>query len=804
MDIEKVLSEMTLEEKAVFCSGKSFWSSAQSVRHDIKSINFSDGPHGLRKQGSNADNLGLSKSIKATCFPTGSCIASSFDRKLLRQYGKSLGEQCQAEDVQVILGPAVNIKRSPLCGRNFEYFSEDPYLAGEMAANYIKGVQSQGVGVSMKHFAVNNQEKRRMTVSAELSERAFREIYLRAFEKAVKNAKPWTLMCSYNKINGVYSSENKYLLEDILRDEWGFDGAVISDWGAANDRAVGVKNGLDIEMPSSGLVNTKKIIEAVLNGKLKEEDLNKAVRRVLKLIDKALNGKKEDVEYDRVDHLKRAIKFAKESMVLLKNDGVLPLDKEKSIAVIGAFAKEPRYQGSGSSRINSYKTISFLDALYDHKNFTFSKGYNTDKDETDKALLGDAVRKAQKADVAVIFAGLTDSFESEGFDRLNLEMPSCQNELIEKICEVQENVVVVLHNGSPVAMPWINKVSAVLECYLAGDGVGIAQKHILFGKTSPSGKLAETFPIDTDDVSCKNQFPGGQKTVEYREDIFVGYRYFDKKNVDVLFPFGHGLSYTQFAYSSLKLNKRVFRSGEIVTASFKIKNVGSFDGAEVCQVYVKPEQLNVYKAEKELKGFDKIFLKVGEEKEVQIELSDDAFNHFDVASNSFKIEEGKYTIQIGASSKDIKLEKSLDVKGETFEKAAIPEKYYNGDVKYASKEEFEELLGRELPEADFSDDKITINDTIERAQNGKWGHKLSKLIDGVTSLMSSTSMGDGSMIKNVVFETPISKFVTMTEGKFSEKSAESLVNILNGEEVPKNFGKILQGVPEMIYKFIKK
>ena len=803
MNIDKIISEMTLEEKAALCSGKNFWEGAEVERLGLKSVFYSDGPHGLRKQNASGDNLGLSKSIKATCFPTASCIASSFDRKLLRQYGKSLGEQCVAENVDVILGPGVNIKRSPLCGRNFEYFSEDPYLTGEIASNFIKGVQSQKIGVSMKHFAVNNQEKRRMTISSEVDERAFREIYLSAFEKAVKEQQPYTIMCSYNKINGTLSSENELLLNKILRDEWGFDGVVVSDWGATNDRVQGIKAGLDVEMPGSGCVNTSKIIAAVKDGTLDENDLDKVVRRIVALIEKVKAPKNDNVVYDRNEHLKRAIKFAKESIVLLKNDSVLPLNKDKKIAVIGEFASKPRYQGSGSSRINSYKTISFLESLHDNDNYTYSQGYNTKRDVVDEALEAEAIYNAKNSDVAVVFAGLTDSFESEGFDRTSLEMPSCQNRLIEKICEVQENVVVVLHNGSPITMPWLDKVSAVVECYLAGDGVGIAQKHILFGKTNPSGKLAETFPKSLDDVSCKNNFPGNRNTVEYRESIYVGYRYYDKNDVDVLFPFGFGLSYTEFEYSSIKLNKKTKQNGQSITLSFKIKNIGNYDGAEVAQIYVRPTESKVFKAEKELKGFEKVFLKKGEEKEVQIVLSDRDFSHYDVASSDWKIESGKYNILVGSSSRDIRLEKMIEVKGDEIEALDVPECYMTGKVQDTSKENFEKLLGRQLPDPNPEFDKITINDTIECASNSKWGKRVIKLINAITSTMTSTSMGDGSMLSNVIFETPISKFVTMTSGNFTEDSANKLVNILNDDDVSKNFLGILKGLPKMLIDFIR-
>ena len=805
MDIEKIISKLSLEEKASLCSGKGFWNTKTIERLGIAPIMVSDGPHGLRKQEAGEDNLGLGDSIKAVCFPTASCIASSFDREMIFDYGKSLGQQCQGENVNVILGPAVNIKRSPLCGRNFEYFSEDPYLTGEIAANYINGVQSQGVGTSIKHFAANNQEKRRMSVSSEVDERAFREIYLYSFEKAVKESQPWTVMCSYNKINGTYASENNRLLNQILRDEWGFDGLVVSDWGAVSDRVKGIESGLDLEMPSSGNYNTDKIVKAVKNGKLSEEKLNTAVRNVLNLVDKALENNKERQIFDRNHHLKKAIEYAEKSMVLLKNNGVLPLKKDKKIAFIGAFAKTPRYQGSGSSRINSFRTISALDAVKGIDNISYAQGYNTKEDKVDLKLENEALLCAKNADVAVIFAGLTDSFESEGFDRTTLEMPKCQNELIEKICKVQKNVVVVLHNGSPVSMPWLDNVSAVLECYLGGDGVGKAQTNILFGNTCPSGKIAETFPINLEDVSSSSNFPGNEKTVEYRESIYVGYRYFDKAKKNVLFPFGFGLSYTQFDYSDLKLSSKTQRRGKEIKVSFKIKNIGNYDGAEIAQIYVAPKNNKTFKAVKELKGFEKVYLKSGEEKEVTVTLDDRAFSHYDTNQNDWLMESGNYEILVASSSEDIRLSEKITVKGDDFEVIEVPQCYVDGDVSDVSREDFEKLLGRALPISEKPEgEKITIYDTLEDAKNTKWGRRIRSLILKVTSMMSNTSLGDGSMLACTVFETPITRYITMTEGKFTEEMAKSLANILNGDKTAKNVGIILKNIPAMVYKLLKK
>ena len=555
-DLKAILSEMTLEEKAGMCSGKDFWHLKGIERLGIPEVMVSDGPHGLRKQSDKADHLGVNESIPAVCFPTACATACSFDRELLQKLGETLGKECQAEDVSVILGPAVNIKRSPLCGRNFEYFSEDPYLASEMAAAHIKGVQSQNVGTSLKHFAANNQEFRRLTCSSEIEERTLREIYLAAFETAVKEGKPKTVMCSYNRVNGEFASENHKLLTEILRDEWGFDGYVMSDWGAVNDRVKGLEAGMDLEMPGNEGRGDIKILEAVKSGKLKEEVLDTAVERILNIIfqyvDNCMPG-----EFNLEEHHEIAEKIAEESIVLLKNEDILPLQiSEQKIAFIGEFAEKPRFQGGGSSHINAYKVESAMDAVKGNKNVVYAQGYSLEEDIVHEELVKEAVRTASESDIAVVFAGLPDSFESEGYDRSHMKMPHCQNILIEEISKVQPNVVVVLHNGSPVEMPWADKVKGILELYLCGQASGRAAVNILTGKVNPSGKLAETFPIKLSDNPSYLNFPGDGQKVEYAEGIFVGYRYYDKKEMEVRYPFGHGLSYTTFDYIDMHLSEK--------------------------------------------------------------------------------------------------------------------------------------------------------------------------------------------------------------------------------------------------------
>lgn len=661
MDIRKIISEMTLEEKAGLCSGSDFWHTKSVERLGIPMMMVSDGPHGLRKQDLAADNLGVNVSIEAVCFPTACALACSFDRELIYRMGQALGNECQAEDVGVILGPGANIKRSPLCGRNFEYFSEDPYLASNMAANHIKGVQSQNVGTSLKHFLANNQEHRRMTTSAQIDERTLNEIYLAAFEIAVKEGKPWTVMCSYNQINGEFASENKLYLKDVLRDKWGFDGFVVSDWGAVNDRVKGISAGLDLEMPASGGANDALIVQAVKDGMLSESDLDECCGCILGVLDRYIKGHDPQAVWDKDADHKLSAEIASQCMVLLKNEeDILPLDKNKKIAFIGKFAAEPRFQGGGSSHINACKVTDALSAAADHAEVSYAQGYRTDEDITDAELLSEAVETAKNSDIAVIFAGLTDLFESEGFDRSHMRMPECQNELIARIAEVQPNTVVVLHNGSPVEMPWLGSVKGLLEVYLGGQAVGEAACKVLFGDINPSGKLAETFPLKLSDNPSYLNFPGEGDTVEYREGIFVGYRYYDFKEMDVLFPFGYGLSYTTFDYSDL----RVSVSGCTAEVTVTVKNSGKVRGKEIVQLYVRDCESSVIRPVKELKGFEKVDLEPGEEKDVTFQLDSRAFAFYSVKIHDWFVESGDFEIMIGRSSRDIVLAQTIHIESE--------------------------------------------------------------------------------------------------------------------------------------------
>ncbi|MDF2632485.1 MAG: glycosyl hydrolase [Caproiciproducens sp.] len=662
MDLKKLISKMTLEEKAGLCSGADFWHTKAVKQLGIPDIMVSDGPHGLRKQDLEAEEPDVDKSIKAVCFPTGASTACSFDRALIQKVGETLGDECQAEDVAVILGPAANIKRSPLCGRNFEYFSEDPYLTGEMAANHIKGVQSRGIGTSLKHFCANNQEHRRMTVSAEVDERTLREIYLAGFESAVKQAQPWTVMCSYNRINGVYASENNYLLNEILRDEWGFQGFVMSDWGAVNERAKGVAAGLDLEMPASGGVNDAEIVKAVKNGTLNVKDLDTAVENILNIVYKYCDNKKAGAVCSWEEHHQIAREVESECMVLLKNqDDILPFHKSDKIAFIGKFADSPRYQGGGSSHINSFRITSALEAVQGVADVTYAQGYDISADVIDQQLFDEAVRTAAAAKVAVVFAGLPEYMECEGFDREHMRMPDCQSKLIEAIAKVQPNTVVVLHNGSPVEMPWINSVKGILELYLGGQAVGAATVDVLFGDKNPCGKLAETFPLKLSDNPSYLFFPGEGDLSDYREGVFVGYRYYDKKEIPVLFPFGYGLSYTNFAYSELKLSAETIHDTDSLTVTMKVKNTGARFGKEIVQLYIHDNQTKVIRPLKELKGFEKLALHPGEEKTVSFELNSRAFAYYNTQNHDWCVQSGTFEILIGQSSRDIILSVPVEV-----------------------------------------------------------------------------------------------------------------------------------------------
>lgn len=747
LDVKKLINEMTLEEKASLCSGGDFWHTKAVERLQIPSFMLSDGPHGLRKQDLKADHLGVNVSIKAVCFPTACATACSFDRKLIETMGSALGNECQAEDVSVLLGPGCNIKRSPLCGRNFEYFSEDPYLSSQMAKHHILGVQSQGVGTSLKHFVANNQEHRRMSTSANIDERTLREIYLASFETAVKEGKPKTVMCSYNRVNGEFSSENKLTLTDILRNEWDFDGFVVSDWSAVNERVKGLQAGLDLEMPSSGGLTDIQIVDAVNNGTLDESTLNTAVERILTVMNEYLEKRNPNATFDMEKDHALAEKIAQECMVLLKNDdNILPLKKGSKVAYIGKFAKNPRYQGGGSSHINSFKTSNAFDSSQNFAEITYAQGYDTTNDILDENLINQAVEVAKNNDVAVIFAGLPDTFESEGFDRTHMNMPNCQNELIKKVAEVQPNTIVVLHNGSPVTMPWINQVKGIVETYLTGQGTGTAISNILFGEANPCGKLAETFPIKlSDNPSYLSGFGEGDN-VNYTEGIFVGYRYYDKKDMNVLFPFGFGLSYTTFEYSNLKVSSDTIKDTDTLTVTVDVTNTGKVTGKEIVQLYVQDVESSVIRPIKELKGFEKVSLEPNGTKTVTFTLNKRSFAYYNVDIKDWFVESGIFNILIGKSSRDIVLSKSVEVQSTTKVK-----QHYDMNTNYG------DLIHNEKAKSFLK----TLSDIYFSDMEGDMGE------------------GTEEMMEQMLKYNPLRAFVSFTDGKVSYEFIQSNLDKLN-------------------------
>ena len=780
LDVKKLVNELTLEEKASLCSGADFWHTKAIDRLNIPAAMVSDGPHGIRKQESLADHMGVAESIKAIGFPTASAMACSFDRDLLHKVGDALGEECVAEDLAVLLGPGINMKRSPICGRNFEYYSEDPVVAGELGAAFVNGVQEHGVGTSLKHFAANNQEWRRMSISAEIDERTLREIYLAAFETVVKKAQPWTIMCSYNRINGVYSCENDWLLNKVLRDEWGFEGLVMTDWGAMDERVPSLKAGLDLEMPDCHGETDKLIVKAVQSGELEESVLDTAVERILTMVDKYLTARKGidpasmvhplpfsvEREYDVAAHHALARTTAEQSAVLLKNEDILPLQKDKKIAFIGEFAKVPRIQGGGSSHINNTSIESALDAAGD--SVSYAQGFHIDEETTDETLLQEAITLAKESDVAVIFAGLPDSFESEGFDRTHLNMPANQNELIARISEVQPNVVVVLHSGSPIAMPWLDKVAGVLQMYLAGQASGGAAVNLLFGDATPCGKLAETFPLHLEDNPSYLNFPGNREKVCYQEGVFIGYRYYDKKKMDVLFPFGYGLSYTDFTYSNMKVTVNgknaadvdVIKETDEIVVSADITNTGNCDGAEIVQLYIKNPVVYEIRPEKELRDFAKVFLKAGETKTVTFTLNARAFSYYETRIHDWYAESGDYEILLASSSRDIRLQDTVSITG-----------------------------SKKIP---FVADYITTCEDVELF--AKDGSALDEMLRGsgfaeATDHDGDDSMGSGTadMMKAMFTGTPLHSILSFSSEELTYEDIQDTIRKLNEAEKNNNY-----------------
>jgi beta-glucosidase len=753
-----LVAEMTLEEKALLLSGDGWWKTHAIDRLQIPSISMTDGPHGLRK----VEGGGLSTSVPATCFPTASALASSWDTELIRQVGIALAQESQASDVQILLGPGVNMKRSPLGGRNFEYFSEDPLLAGKMAAAYIQGVQSQGVGTSLKHYAANNQEFERMATNSNLDERTLHEVYLPAFEIAVREAHPWSVMAAYNLLNGVHAAENGVLLKEILRNRWGFHGFVVSDWGAVHDRVEGVNAGLNLEMPGSGAYNRNKIVEAVRTGNISPLTLDEIVVTLLAVILEGKDRHRPAIMFDATQHDMLAKRAAGESLVLLKNAGnLLPLAllKTKTLAVIGAFAKMPRYQGAGSSQVNPTRVSTAYDELMKLAGqdvaIRYAPGY-TDEGATTDELITQAMEQAKGAEVAIVFAGLPDSFESEGLDRSSLDLPAGHNQLIEAVSTVQPNVVVVLMNGTAVSMPWADRVRAIVEAWLGGQAGGAAIIDALIGKINPSGKLSETFPARLEDTPAYPDFPARNKEANYGEGIFIGYRYYDTRKITPLFPFGFGLSYTTFAYSDLRVGAAAINDTDRVTVEVKVKNTGRVAGKEVVQLYLHEQSPKLVRPEKELKAFAKVDLQPGEEMVVGFDLENRDFAYYDVSVHDWAVNPGKFDILVGGSSKDLPLKQMIEVRATQAPKYPL--------TRNSLLKEF----------VNHPTGKAFYNELVEAFGLGNPGQHLdedSNLTPEETVAKSKADMA----VKAFLDDMPVYKVCALSEGKFTEQRLEAIL-----------------------------
>jgi beta-glucosidase len=793
---QTIINKMSLYEKAAMMSGKDTWSTVSYEHLGIPSMFLSDGPHGLRKQAGESDHLGLNASLPATCFPTATTIANSWDVKLGEELGERLGEEAVSLGVNVLLGPGLNIKRSPLCGRNFEYFSEDPYLSGKMAAAYVRGIQSKGVAACPKHFAANNQELRRMASDSIVDERTFREIYTTGFEIAVKEGKAKSIMSSYNLINGIYANENAHLLQNILVDEWGFDGFIVSDWGGGNDHVLGVENGSHLEMPSTGKMGAKEIVDAVESGRLKEEILDQRLDELLTVIldtNKAIADGK-GTPFSIEEHHNFAQKAAKESIVLLKNEeNILPLAKGSRVTLIGDFAKKPRYQGAGSSLVNPTQLNTPLQQINkcDLHLITYEKGYERNK-KTDNRLIEKAKEAATRSEYVLLYVGLDEISESEGMDRLHMKMPQNQLDLIEAITQVNENVIVVLSAGSVVEMPWIQKVKAVVHGYLSGQAGASAMIDVITGKYCPSGKLNESYPIRYEDTPAYHYFPGKERSSEYRESLYVGYRYYETVDQPVLFPFGFGLSYTTFTYSNLHVTE--------TGVTFQIKNTGTCDGAEIAQLYIGKKSGNIFRPIRELKGFSKVFLKAGEEKEVVIPFDDKTFRYYNIHTNKWEIESGVYDVMIGVNSHDIILCSETDIVGtgarSPYIKESLPA-YFSGQIKNVDDSQFEIILDAPVPDGRWNTDgTIDINDAICQLYYAK--SLFARFVYKILTMIKNRSEKKGKPDLNILFiyNMPFRGLAKMTGGAINLNMVKAILEMVNG--------KGLKGLYHFIRAVVKK
>lgn len=781
MNTQAVLSQMSLDDKIKLCLGKDNWHLASFPDQGIPEIMVADGPHGLRKQIDGGNQIGLADSEPATCFPTASLSACSWDKELLYRMGQIIGEEALAQKVSVVLGPGVNLKRNPRCGRNFEYFSEDPILAGLLGASFIKGVQSMGIGTSLKHFAANNQETRRMTSSSNIDPRALRELYLKPFEIAVKQSQPWTIMASYNKINGVHSGSNPFLLNTILRDEWGFKGLVVSDWGAGHERDVDLKAGLDLEMPGNGQYYLPMVKQSIEQGTLTIEELDRCALRVLELIDKSMTGLRRNLSFDPKAHHAFARQVARESIVLLKNDGILPLDPQTSILVCGELAQIARIQGSGSSRVHPIQVDSFLDGLRNEGgNFTFRSGYKIN-DGKDLSSIAEAIADITPDMSVVVFAGLTEETEVEGFDRPDLKLPPSHDALIEAVLSKTTKVIVILAGGAPIEMPWVSKVSAILNGYLPGEAGGLALAEILFGKVNPSGKLAETYPYLAQDVPNNEDYAKKTDQVDYRESVFIGYRYFDSAQKPVLFPFGHGLSYTSFEYRDLSYVENVL--------SFTLTNTTERAGSEIVQIYVSNQSGATFFPVHELKAFEKIHLKAMESKVIHLSLDETAFQYYDSSLERFVCANGVYEIQVGASSRDLRLSLKIELHSNDPQHidASWRKLWYSHFNGVPTSNDFQALIGERKTEAPSgSKGKFTIDSSLEDLSVTLIGKLMRILMKGmlVKATQTPKSQQDSIEFKIMVemaMAMPLRNTMLMSQGQFPPYLAYGIIDLANGK-----------------------
>ncbi len=782
MDIEKLINELTIEEKCRLLVGKDSWHTAAIERLDIPSIMMSDGPHGLRKQLDSANAMMVNESYKAVCFPPAVTVASSFDPKLAFKMGEAIANECLYKDVHVLLGPGLNIKRSPLCGRNFEYYSEDPHLSGEMAASFVKGVQSKNVGACLKHFALNSQETYRMTSSSAADQRAFHEIYGSAFKRAIQE-NPAMVMCSYNRVDDKYASENPWLLQDVLRNNYGFKNVIVSDWGAVNDRKEALKASLDLEMPGHPYA-IKKLLREYKAGNLSIEEINSSVRKILELV----NQKKDQkiIPFDLDNNHKIAYEIAKGSMVLLKNDdSILPLQKTDEIAIIGRLAKEVRYQGGGSSHINPYKVDSMLDYIPKGVKYAYADGYRLEDDGFSQKLIDEAKRIAIGKQKVILVIGLTDVYESEGYDRTHLNLPQGHLDLLNTITQVHDNVIVVLQIGSPIVMPWIQQVKAVFNAYLGGEAGAKAIMELLYGQSNPSGRLAETFPLSLESTPCHPFYAKGNGEVHYQESIYVGYRYYESKDVETLFPFGYGLSYTSFQYSNLKINMEMAVHPAVFTVSVDVTNEGFWIGKEVVQLYVQPPQTGVFKPKRELKRFLKIELQPHETKTVMFKIATDDLSYYDITKQAFVVEPGHYFIEIMKNAHEVILSQLIEIDNLEYEGSdpllINASSYYIANGLTFADVDFERLLGRSKKDSSIQRHRpYHISDTLEDIRHTIIGRSIYRTAwKMATKEIKNMDETTKKVIEKSIGEVPMRSMAVFSGGRLKMTTLKGILELIN-------------------------